>query len=208
MWSSRVIPGHNISSHINDLSSTGSDLTANRNIHLQGDSDVTIQAGQGYTTSQLDEEHLSAGAGINFGSNGIGVTAYVGAGENDLDREYVNHRNSHVTAGDTLTVISGNDTTLSGANLHAKGLNMDVGNNLHAESLQDTGSVDGKRWDASGSITVGAGVSGGASVGYGETDGSRAWVAEQTSMIGTESVNIKVGNHTQVDGALIANVKD
>src|SRR5690606_40825331 len=66
-------------------------------------------------------------------------------------------------------------------------------------TLQDTGSVDGKRWDASGSITVGAGVSGGASVGYGETDGSRAWVAEQTSMIGTESVNIKVGNHTQVD---------
>src|SRR5690606_28204405 len=35
-----------------------------------------------------------------------------------------------------------------------------------------------------------------------------AWVAEQTSMIGTESVNIKVGNHTQVDGALIANIKD
>ncbi|HTF98932.1 MAG TPA: hemagglutinin repeat-containing protein [Cellvibrio sp.] len=201
--------GQDINIHAtNDLSITGSDLTANRNIHLQGDNDVTIKAGQGYTTSQLDEEHLSAGAGINFGSNGIGFTAYVGAGENDLDREYVNHRNSHITAKDTLTVVSGNDTTLSGANLLASDLNMDVGNNLHAESLQDTGSVDGKRWDASGSITVGAGVSGGASVGYGETDGSRAWVTEQTSLIGTESVNINVGNHTQVDGALIANIKD
>src|SRR5690606_27348865 len=114
----------------------------------------------------------------------------------------------HITAKDTLTVISGNDTTISGANLLASNLDMNVGNNLHAESLQDTGSVDGKRWDASGSITIGAGVSGGASVGYGETDGSRAWVTEQTSLIGTESVNIKVGNHTQVDGALIANVKD
>src|SRR5690606_40527692 len=137
MWSSRVIPGHNISSHINDLSSTGSDLTANRNIHLQGDNDVTIQAGQGYTTSQLDEEHMSAGAGINFGSNGIGFTAYVGAGENDLDREYVNHRNSHVTAGAPLTVISGKNTPTMGANLQAKHLDMDVGNDLHAESLQD-----------------------------------------------------------------------
>src|SRR5690606_1474704 len=173
----------------NDLSITGSDLTANRNIHLQGDNDVTIQAGQGYTTSQLDEEHMSAGAGINFGSNGIGFTAYVGAGENDLDRDSVNHRNSHVTAGRTLTVVGGNDTTISGANLQAKHLDIEAGNNLHAESLQDTGSVDGKRWDASGSITVGAGVSGGASVGYGETDGSRAWVTEQTSLIGTESVN-------------------
>lgn len=201
--------GQDINIHAtNDLSITGSDLTANRNIHLQGDNDVTIQAGQGYTTSQLDEEHMSAGAGINFGSNGIGFTAYVGAGENDLDREYVNHRNSHITAKENLTVISGNDTTLSGANLLASDLDMDVGNNLHAESLQDTGSVDGKRWDASGSITVGAGVSGGASVGYGETDGSRAWVTEQTSLIGTESVNIKVGNHTQVDGAVIANIKD
>ena len=201
--------GQDIDIHaINDLSITGSDLTAERNIRLHGENDVTVQAGQGYTTSQLDEEHLSAGAGINFGSNGIGFTAYVGAGENDLDREYINHRNSHINAKENLTVISGNDTTISGANLLASNLDMDVGNNLHAESLQDTGSVDGKRWDASGSITVGAGVSGGASVGYGETDGSRAWVTEQTSLIGTESVNIKVGNHTQVDGAVIANIKD
>src|SRR5690606_34898925 len=50
--------------------------------------------------------------------------------------------------------------------------------------------------------------SGGASVRYGETDGSRPWVAEQTSMMGTEAVNIRVGNHTQVDAPLIANRKD
>lgn len=68
--------------------------------------------------------------------------------------------------------------------------------------------MEGKRWDASASVTVGAGVSVGVNVGYGETEGSSAWVEQQTSIVGSESVNIKVGGHTQIDGALIANIKE
>jgi len=191
----------------NDINIVGSDVNAQRNITLDAKNDVNITSGQGYTTSNFDADHQSAGAGINFGSNGIGFTAYVALGENELDRKNISNRNSHVGAGENLSITSGNDTTIKGANLEGKDVNLDVGNNLTIASVQDTGSVKGKQWDISGSITVGAGVSGGASVGYGETKGSSAWVNEQTSLIGTNSVTINTKNHTQIDGALVANIQ-
>lgn len=192
----------------NDLTVEGSDVSAGDKAVLKAGNDIRIVSAQDHTRSKLDEEHLSGGAGVNFGSDGIGFTAYVAAGENDLDRQNTNHRNSTVNAGNELTIISGNDTDISGANLHSKVVDMDVGGNLTVASQQDTGSVEGKRWDVSASVTVGAGVSVSANVGYGETEGSSAWVAQQTSIVGSDSVNIKVGGHTQIDGALIANIKE
>jgi autonomous glycyl radical cofactor GrcA len=192
----------------NDINIVGSDVNAKRDITLDAGNDVNITSGQGYTTSQFESDYQSAGAGINFGTNGIGFTAYVALGENELDRENINNRNSHLNAGQNLNITSGNDTNIKGGNLQGQDVTLDVGNNLTIASVQDTGSVKGKQWDISGSITVGAGVSGGASVGYGETEGSSAWVAEQTSVIGSNSVTIKTKNHTQIDGALVANIKE
>jgi filamentous hemagglutinin len=192
----------------NDLTIEGSDVNAARNIGLHAGNDVSIIAAQGHTRSTLDEEHLSGGAGVAIGANGVGVTAYVAAGENDLDRQNLIHRNATVTAGEGLTITSGRDANISGANLQAQDVDMDIGRNLTVASVQDTGSVEGRRWDASASITVGAGVSASANVGYGETEGSSAWVTDQTDIIGRNSVNIKVGGHTQVDGALIANITE
>ncbi|WP_024461590.1 hemagglutinin repeat-containing protein [Marinimicrobium sp. LS-A18] len=135
-------------------------------------------------------------------------TAQAAGGRDRLNREATQHTNSQLTAGNAINLTSGNDTTINGANAEAKHLNVSVGGDLTVASVQDTGSADGRREDYSGSITVGAGVSGGANVGQGETEGSTAWVSNQTSLIGSESVNIQVDGHTQVDGALIANIKD
>ena len=192
----------------NDLTIEGSALNAERNIGLDAGNNLTITAGQDHTRSTLDEEHLSAGAGVALTASGIGFTAYVAAGENDLDRQNISHQNASITAGQNLSITSGKDTTIVGANLHASEVDMDVGGDLTLASLQDTGSVEGRRWDASVSITAGLGYSASVNVGYGETEGSSAWVNQQTSIIGSESVNIKVGGHTQVDGALIANIDE
>ncbi|WP_339896589.1 hemagglutinin repeat-containing protein [uncultured Gilvimarinus sp.] len=192
----------------NDFTTEGSDINAERNIDLRAGNNVAIIAGEGYVRSTLDEEHLSGGGGVNLGSDGFGYTAYVAAGENDLDRQNITNRNSTVSAGEGLTITSGADADISGANLTAADVNMDIGGDLTVASVQDTGSVSGRRWDASLSVTVGAGVSASASVGYGETEGSSAWVSNQTSITGSSSVNINVGGHTQVDGALIANIQE
>ncbi|WP_273024148.1 hemagglutinin repeat-containing protein [Rheinheimera sp.] len=192
----------------NDLHIIGSDINADNDVALVAGNDIVIKAAESQFSSNSEDSHLSVGAGINFGSDGIGVTANMAMGEGELDREGTNHSNSHITAGNNLSVTSGNDTTIAGGNLAATDVDMDIGGDLTVASVQDTSQVEGDRWDVSANITVGAGVSGGASVGYGETEGSSAWVNEQSSIIGSGSVNIRTEGHTQIDGAVIANIDE
>ena len=189
-----------------DVNVKGSDLNAEKNISIDAGRDVSITSADEYTRSEFDSEYKSLNAGINFGKDGIGFTANGSIGEEELDRTNIIHRNSTITAGETLTITSGNDTTIKGANVSGKDVDVTVGNNLTIASEQNTGAVKGKKYDASFSITVGAGFSGSASVGYGETEGSSAWVADQTSLTGSNSINVNVKGHTQLDGAVMGNI--
>ena len=96
-------------------------------------------------------------------------------------------------------------------------INMDIGNNLNIESLQD--SYYAKSKSSSFGVSFGGG-SGGATTGnagfnIGKTDSTTdsQWVNQQTSIIGNNSVNIKVGSkdgaegNTNITGALIASGK-
>jgi len=189
----------------NDLTIAGSDISAVNDVALVAGNNIDIKASQGSFGSQSNDSHQSVGAGINFGSDGIGFTANMAMGEGDLDREGTTNTNSHITAGKNLTVTSGNNTSIVGGNLSGTDISMDVGGDLTLASVQDKGKVEGERWDVAANLTVGAGVSGGASVGKGETQGSSAWVNEQSSIIGASSVTIRTEGHTQIDGAVIAN---
>jgi len=192
----------------NDLAVVGSDINGDDNVALTAGNNIVIEAAESQYSSDSEDSHLSAGAGINFGSDGIGFTANMAMGEGELDREGTTYSNSHITAGNNLSVTSGNDTVIEGGNLAGTDVAMDVGGDLTVASVQDTGQVKGDRWDVSANITVGMGVSGGASAGYGETDGSSAWVNEQSSIIGSGSVDIRTEGHTQIDGAAIANIDE
>ena len=57
-----------------------------------------------------------------------------------------------------------------------------------------------------GRVVIGGGVSGSVSAGVGETEGNTAWVTEQTSLTGGNAVDISVGGHTQIDGAVVAQI--
>ncbi|GLS24774.1 hemagglutinin repeat-containing protein [Marinibactrum halimedae] len=196
--------------HLNareDLTVTGSTLNADNNASLAAGESIIIEAAQDASSSRSEDSHLSAAAGVNFGSDGIGVKASFAMGEGELDRDGIHYTNGQITAGNNLSITSGGDTTVAGANLHGGEVNMDVGGDLTVASVQDTGEVEGSRWDVSLGVTAGAGVSVNGSVGYGETEGSKAWVNEQTGITG-ERVNINVGGHTQIDGAVIAAVDE
>lgn len=129
-------------------------------------------------------------------------------GEEELNRTNVTHRNSTINAGEKLSITSGNDTTLRGANVSGKDVDVNVGHDLTIASEQNTGDVKGHKYDASFSVTVGAGVSGSIGLGYGETKGSSAWTGDQTSLTGSNSINVNVKNHTQLDGAVLGNIKE
>jgi Hemagglutinin repeat/RES domain len=207
----------------NDVNIKGSDLNAEKNIALEAGRDVNITSAEEYTRSEFDSEYKSLNAGVNIGANGVGVTVNGSIGEEELDRSNITHRNSTINAQENLAITSGNndvqgctnvaaagcrggDLTIKGANVSGKDVDVTVGNNLTIASEQNTGNVKGHRYDASFSVTVGAGVSGSLNLGYGETEGSNAWTANQTSLTGSNSINVNVKNHTQLDGAVLGNM--
>lgn len=193
-----------------DLSLVGIQAQAGRDINLQAGNNLIITAADNSQQSDLDENSFNTGGGIaiSVGSGGAAIGGYaeIGFSKNDLAREGNQKTNAKLLAGESLNIKTGQDATIAGANLEAKDISLDVGRNLTVASLQDTGKVDGQRMDANISATVGIGFSISGSVGYGETEGKKAWVNEQTSIVGSNSVDINVGKHTQIDGAVIANI--
>ena len=193
-----------------DITITSSDIVADRNIALNAGRDVLIGA-QAFNNS-FDESGESGGAEIGVsatvGQGGAAVGVYVGGnyGASELQREGTSYHNSRIDAGNNLTITSTRDTQVKGAAATAKHLTVEAGRNLTVASIQDTGNVEGEQFDVSGRVTVGTGFSASAAAGYGQTRGEKNWVTEQTRLIGSESVTVNVAEHTQLDGAVIANI--
>jgi len=165
-------------------------------------------------TSTLDgknESHgSSAGVGIGYGSGGLGinVSASVNGGKGKEHGNGTTHTETMVNAGETLSIVSGRDATLAGVQASGKTVVADIGRNLTLVSEQDTDSYDSKQQNASagGSFTFGS-MSGSASVNYSrdKMTSDYASVKEQTGIFaGFGGFDITVGDHTQLDGAVIA----
>lgn len=193
-----------------DILVSGSAIEAGGDVTLSAVRDVLLLA-QGFDSS-YDAQGRSGGAEFGVaataGADGMALGLYGSGhlGDNELVRDGTSRLNSRIAAGDRLHIQSGRDTVVAGAVAEADDLNMDVGRHLTVASVQDVEQADGRRRDVSGRVVGGVGASVSASVGYGETEGSKAWVSDQTRLIGRSSVTIQVEEHTQIDGALVANI--
>jgi filamentous hemagglutinin len=129
--------------------------------------------------------------------------------ENGNSTAYVNSR---VNASDTLTLSSGNDTLLSGAQALGNRVVADVGNNLTITSLQDIDNYQSKQQSASGGFSVTFGKpsgSVGVSVSTSKINSEYASVGDQSGLFaGDGGYDIFTGNHTQLNGAVIASTAD
>ncbi|MBE0014904.1 filamentous hemagglutinin, partial [Raoultella planticola] len=106
-----------------------------------------------------------------------------------------------------LTLNSGRDTTLTGAQVSGDKVVMDVGRNLTLTSEQDSDRYDSRQQNASagGSFTFGS-MSGSASVNLSKDKMHSNYdsVVEQTGIFaGKGGYDITVGEHTQLNGAVI-----
>ncbi|MCJ2369748.1 hemagglutinin repeat-containing protein, partial [Pseudomonas sp. RGM 3321] len=84
----------------------------------------------------------------------------------------------------------------AGATLRGNDVVGRVGRDLNVTSLPDTGKAQGKEFDLSATVVVGFGGSVSGSVGYGQTNGSKNWIAEQTRITAKDKVDIRTENHT------------
>jgi len=107
-----------------DLLVHGSQLDASNDLWLQASQDVNlISALNTSTLNGKNESHgSSAGVGIGYGSGGLGinVSANVNGGKGKEHGNGTTHTETTVNAGETLSIVSGRDATLAGAQASGK----------------------------------------------------------------------------------------
>lgn len=191
------------------LTVQGSDIQAGNNASLKADGDINLLAAKNTADMQRDSSSISGGVGIAVAvsSNGasFGVTANASASRGEGSGHDVTWTNTHVNAGNKLTLESGGDTNIKGAVASGKQVVADVGGNLNMESLQDTSTFHSKDQSIAGSVTVGYGFSGSVSASQQKIDSDYASVKEQSGIrTGDGGFQVNVKGNTDLKGATLA----
>ncbi|EFN6235654.1 hypothetical protein FVI09_24840, partial [Escherichia coli] len=195
-----------------DLTIQGGQIKAGNNVLLQANRDVNLVSAE--NTSKLEGKNTSSGGsvgvgiGVGPGGPGFSLSASVNQGKGSEKGNGTTHTETTVDAGKQLTIISGRDTTLTGAQAGGETVKVDAGRHLTLTSEQDSDRYDSKQQNASagGSFTVGS-MSGSASVSLSRDKMHSNYdsVQEQTGIFaGRGGFDVTTGQHTQLNGAVIA----
>ncbi|EKS2170310.1 hemagglutinin repeat-containing protein, partial [Klebsiella pneumoniae] len=209
---SSLMAGNNLSiiATETDINVEGSQLQAGGSALLNAARDVNLFSAENASTlSGKNESHGSSfGVGINFGqgANGLTVSASANAAKGHEKGNSLTHNETTLSAGERVTIVSGRDTTLTGAQVSGHQVTMDVGRNLTLSSEQDSDNYDSKQRSgsagASGSM---GGGSGSLNLSQSKMHSTWASVEAQTGIFAGEGgFDVKVGGHTQLNGSVLA----
>ena len=187
-----------------NLVQEATDITAKETLSYDVGKELSILAGK--TTGEQESKREHKTAGISYGNNAMQVSGSYG--QDSSKAKTTSYTNSQSVAKDII--IKAQNTNISGANIQAtNNLEVDIKNNLLLESKQDNYYLKGNGFNVGGSIGIGVNrngsSSGGANYGNNKSNSDVNWVNQQTSLTGANSVNILVGNKTDIKGAVIAN---
>ena len=210
---SSVMAGRDLSMRATDgdISVRGSTLQAGHDAQLDASRDIIMSSAE--NSSSLSGKNESkggtVGGGIGAGSGGWGiqVSASLNKASGKERGNGTTHTESMLTAGNNVTLKSGRDTTLTGAQVSGEKITAGVGRNLTLTSEQDSNTYDSKQQSASAGGTFNIGSmsgSGSLSLSRDKLHSDYTSVQEQTGLFaGRGGFDITVGEHTQLDGAVI-----
>ncbi|EPE0311972.1 contact-dependent inhibition effector tRNA nuclease [Escherichia coli] len=207
-----VATGKNRGDNRGDIVIAGSQLKAGGNTSLDAANDILLSgaANTQKTTGRNSSSGGGVGVSIGAGGNGAGISVFasVNAAKGSEKGNGTEWTETTIDSGKTVTINSGRDTVLNGAQVNGNKIIADVGHDLLISSQQDTSKYDSKQTSvaAGGSFTFGSMTGSGYIAASRDKMKSRFdSVAEQTGMFsGDGGFDITVGNHSQLDGAVIA----
>ncbi|HBE9132685.1 TPA: hemagglutinin repeat-containing protein, partial [Escherichia coli] len=206
-----VATGKNRGDNRGDIVIAGSQLKAGGNTSLDAANDVLLSGAANTQKTTGRNSSSGGGVGVSIGAGkgaGISVFASVNAAKGREKGNGTEWTETTTDSGKTVTINSGRDTVLNGAQVNGNRIIADVGHDLLISSQQDTSKYDSKQTSvaAGGSFTFGSMTGSGYIAASRDKMKSRFdSVAEQTGMFaGDGGFDITVGRHTQLDGAVIA----
>ncbi|EHJ0335960.1 filamentous hemagglutinin N-terminal domain-containing protein [Salmonella enterica] len=195
-----------------DIVIAGSQLKAGGDTLLSAKNDILLSGAA--NTRQSSGKNSSSGGGIGVsigaggGGAGISVFASVNAANGKDKGNGTDWTETTLDSGKSLSINSGRDTALNGAQVSADKITADIGHDLLISSQQDNNNYDSKQTSvaAGGSFTFGS-MSGSGYIAASQDRMKSRYdsVQEQSGLFaGDGGFDITVGNHTQLDGAVIA----
>lgn len=139
-----------------DINASGAKLQA-RDIALDAYRDINLGAAVNTAETRGSNSGSSLGFGVTagFGSqNGISFQLSAGSSKGTANGTEVRYDNTLVSATDTLTIRSGGDTNLVGAQLTADQVKASIGGNLNIESLQDRTEYESKQSSSGVDVSI------------------------------------------------------
>ncbi|EFJ2447192.1 Contact-dependent inhibitor A, partial [Escherichia coli] len=206
-----VATGKNRGDNRGDIVIAGSQLKAGGNTSLDAANDILLSGAANTQKTTGRNSSSGGGVGVSIGAGkGAGISAFAGvnAAKGREKGNGTEWTETTTDSGKTVTINSGRDTVLNGAQVNGNRIIADVGHDLLISSQQDTSKYDSKQTSvaAGGSFTFGSMTGSGYIAASRDKMKSRFdSVAEQTGMFaGDGGFDITVGKHTQLDGAVIA----
>ncbi|UGS48463.1 hemagglutinin repeat-containing protein [Kosakonia cowanii] len=194
-----------------DIAIAGSELKAGKDLTLDAARDITLTgaADTQKTSGSNSSKGGSLGVGITAGKDGAGftVSASGNAAKGGEKGNGTAWKESTLDAGQNVSLSSGRDTLLQGAQVNGDKVTADVGRDLTLSSLQDSDTYNSKQQSVSGGLnyTFGSGAGGSFSYSRDKMKSNYDSVQEQTGIFaGKGGFDVTVGSHTQLDGAVLA----
>ncbi|WP_408128812.1 hemagglutinin repeat-containing protein [Paraburkholderia strydomiana] len=198
-----------------DINARGTQISG-QDVLLNAARDINLQSAQ--DTSQQSSHNSSSGGSIGVGlalggqQNGFTIELSANSANGHANGNGVTNRDTQINAANTVTLTSGRDTNLRGAEVSGNTVDANVGRDLNIASQQDTNTYDSKQTSAGfqASICVppicyGTTVSGSASASDQTIKNNYQSVVQQSGIYaGSGGYNVYVGNHTQLDGGVLA----
>ncbi|QAU24943.1 hypothetical protein EO087_13865 [Dyella sp. M7H15-1] len=197
------------------MAATGGDLTIigsqvnGQNVALAAANHLNLLSQAENHSLESSNKNASGGIGLQIGSNGFGVYAEGSVGQGSAHGNGTSHAISSINANDTLTLISGNDTTIQGAQLTGNSVLGAIGGNLLIQSEQDTDDFASKQQQIGGAMVIGAGGGGSFSYSQNKSSSHYAGVTDVSGIgAGSGGFDITVGGNTHLVGGVIASRAD
>ena len=187
-----------------DMTVKGSTVNA-QDIHLTAGNNIHILSSENKSTTIEDYKAKSGSIGASISKGGYGIGASYGKGKGQTEETTLTHTPSDITAKDTVSLSSGNDTLIRGGTVKGNKVTANAGR-MSIESEQDKKNYKekGKTSGLSISYTPGSAVTVSGGKGKTNTDSTYESVTKQAGIYaGKEGYDIQVKNNTHLKGGII-----
>ncbi|EOC0074828.1 hemagglutinin repeat-containing protein [Cronobacter turicensis] len=203
--------GKNHGANSGDIVVAGSSMKAGGDASLNAAGDILLTAAANTQKTTGSNSSSGGGVGVSFGvgqgSAGLSVFANVNAAKGKEKGDGTDWTETTLDSGGKVSLHSGQDASLIGAQVSGSQVTADIGRNLTITSLQDSNHYDSKQSSVSagGSFTFGS-MTGSGYVNFSQDKMHSTFksVAEQSGIFaGKDGFDVTVGSHTQLTGAVI-----